>query len=264
MVRSIKVSPKYALFSTCLLLLLVAGITAHTAGQLTNLSLDLYVFGLQGPLYQGSEPYPCDDGRLCVYFQAVVNGQTYCLYGYLTSDPITVPITVQVYGGNEGECDLPITLDYIGVGGGGFVTSGYHPSAGFTATGTVTIDLTGVALPYAFTLVVDITAGGITIQSKITGNLGIGCSLTNLVSQYAFVKGGGLNLSLQLLAATWFCDLGQPSHLHLTLTFGNAAAPVGGVIIPVSALGVLAPWLAAVGIVGCIVTVLAVAKKRRS
>lgn len=256
MVRSIKVSPKYALFSTCLLLVLVAGIMAHTAAQSTNLSFDLSVFGLQGPLYQGGVPYYCDDGKQCVYFQAVVNGQSYCLYGYQTSS-YPDPISVQLYGGYQGECNL---LDYVGAGGGGLVTSGYHPSVGFIVTGTITIDLTGVTLPYAFTLVVDLTAGGISIQSKISGNLGTGCSLTNLVSQYAFVKGAGLNLNLQLLATTWICGSG---HLHLTLTFGNAAVPVGGVVIPVNVFAVLAPWLAVIGLVGCIGTVVVVAKKRR-
>lgn len=140
------------------------------------------------------------------------------------------------------------------------MTSDYHPSSGFTVTGTITVDLHGVTLPYAFTLLVDLTAGGISIQSKVTGNLDTGCSLSNLVSQYAFVKGAGLNLNLQLLATAGSCSSG---FLDLTLTFGNAAVPVGGVVIPVNVFAVLAPWLAVIGLVGCIGTVVVVAKKRR-
>jgi hypothetical protein len=257
MVRSIKPSPKYALFSICLLLVLAAGIMAHTAAQSTNLPFDISVFGLQGPLYQGGEPYPCDDGKLCVYFQAVVNDELYCLYGYQISS-YPDPISVQLNGGYEGECDLALP-DYVGVGGGGLGISGYHPSSGFTVTGTITIDLQGVTPPYAFTLLVDLTAGGISIQSKVTGNLGTGCTLSNLVSEYAFVRGAGLDLNLQLLAPTWVCDSG---YLHLTLTFGSAVA-VGGVVIPVNTFAVLAPWLAVIGLVGCIGTVVVVAKKRR-
>jgi hypothetical protein len=140
------------------------------------------------------------------------------------------------------------------------VTSGYHPSSGFTVAGTISIDLTGVTPPYAFTLLVDLTAGGINIQSEVTGNLDTGCTLSNLVSQYASVTGAGLNLNLQLLATTGTCSSG---HLDLTLTFGNAAAAVGGVVIPVRTFAVLAPWLAVIGLVGCIGTIAVVVKKRR-
>jgi hypothetical protein len=38
---------------------------------------------------------------------------------------------------------------------------------------------------------------------------------------------------------------------------------VGGVVIPVSTFAILAPWLAVIGLVGCIGTVVVVAKKRR-
>jgi len=255
MVRSIKLSPKYALVSTCLLLVLVAGIMAQTAAQSTNISLDLTVYGLTGRLSQG-QGY--DDER--VYFQAVVNGETYCIFGPQTGFD---PIFVELYDGYEGECDVP-RYDYVGAGGGGLVTSGYHPSSGFDVTGTITIDLQGQVPPYAFTLVVDLTAGEINIQSKVTGNLNIqlgeDCTFSNLVSQYAFVTGAGFNLNLQLLANTGTCHLGV---LDLVLTFGNAAAAVGGVVIPVKAFAVLAPWLAVIGLVGCIGTVFVVAKKRR-
>jgi hypothetical protein len=149
---------------------------------------------------------------------------------------------------------------YVGAGGGGLVTSGYHPSSGFTVTGTITIDLTGVTLPYAFTLLVDLTAGGINIQSEVTGYLDTGCTLSNLVSQYAFVRGAGFNLNLQLLANTGTCNAGA---LDLVLTFGNAAAAVGGIVIPVRTFAVLAPWLAVIGLVGCIGTIVVVAKKHR-
>ena len=248
MVRSIKLFPKYALVSTCLLLVLVAGIMAQTAAQSTNMSLDLTVYGLTGPLGEGQNGM--------VWFQAVVNGKTYCIYGPQTGfePPGTTPSmdTIQPYYGYEGVCE---GYDYVGAGGGGLVTSGYHPSSGFVVTGTITIDLQGKVPPYAFTLVVDLTAGGIKIQSKVTGNLniqlGVDCTLSNLVSQYASVTGAGFNLDLQLLANTGTCS---PGVLDLVLTLGNAAA-VGGVVIPVNMFAVLAPWLAVIGVVGCIGTV---------
>jgi hypothetical protein len=251
MVHSIKLSPKHALVSTCLLLVLVAGIMAQTAAQSTNMSLDLTVYGLKGPLGYG-------EGEL-VYFQSVVNGKTYCIVGLQTGF-YPDPISVLLNDGYEGECDA--AHDYVGAGGGGLVTSAYHPSSGFVVTGTITIDLQGQVPPYAFTLVVDLTAGGIKIQSKVTGNLnvqpGVYCTLSNLVSQYASVTGAGFNLNLQLLANTGTCNAGV---LDLVLTLGNAAA-VGGVVIPVNMFAVLAPWLAVIGLIGCIGTVALVTKKR--
>jgi len=255
MVRSIKLSPKYALVSTCLLLVLVAGVMAQTAAQSTNTSLDLSVFGLTGPLGY------CPPGYYCpVYFQAVVNGKPYCIFGLQTGF-YPDPIVVLLNEGYEGECQDG-GYDYVGAGGGGLVTSGYHPSSGFVVAGTITIDLQGQGPAYPFTLVVDLTAGGINIQSQVTGTLNtqqLGqCTLSNLVSQYASVTGAGLNFNLQLLANTGTCNLGV---LHLVLTLGNAAAAVGGVVIPVNTFAVLAPWLA---VVGCIGIVAVVVRKRRA
>ena len=255
MVRSIKLFPKYALVSTCLLLVLVAGIMAQTAAQSTNLSLGLTVYGLTGPFGEGQVYGYCDGQQQCVYFDTVVNGKEYCLYGPQTGYPPA--ISVELLDGYEGPCDL--LYGYVGAGGGGLVTSGYHPSSRFVVTGTITIDLQGKVPPYAFTLVVDLTAGEINIQSEVTGYLEAGCTLSNLVSQYAFVRGAGLNLNIQLLATTGACSSG---HLDLTLTFGNAAAAVGGIVIPVRTFAVLAPWLAVIGLIGCIGTVALVTKKR--
>jgi len=256
MVRSIKLSPKYALVSMCLLLVLVAGIMAQTAAQSTNTSLDLTVYGLTGPLGGGSSGQP-------VWFEAVVNGRTYCIFGYQTgfySDPIYVVLNE---GGPCGD-----GIEYVGAGGGGLVTSGYHPSSGFVVTGYFTIVLLGPGPTYPFTLVVNLVAGGITIQSTVTGNLnnpGSGCTLSDIVSKGTSVTGAGVNLSLQLLSYTGTCGLpGPPWTLSLALTFGNAAAAVGGIVIPVRTFAVLAPWLAVIGLVGCIGTVVVVAKKRRS
>jgi hypothetical protein len=41
-------------------------------------------------------------------------------------------------------------------------------------------------------------------------------------------------------------------------------APVGGIVIPVDMIAVLAPWLVVIGLVGCISTVIVIAKKRQS
>jgi hypothetical protein len=42
------------------------------------------------------------------------------------------------------------------------------------------------------------------------------------------------------------------------------AGPVGGFIMPVNTFAVLAPWVAVIGLVGCIGTVVVVSRKRRS
>jgi hypothetical protein len=39
--------------------------------------------------------------------------------------------------------------------------------------------------------------------------------------------------------------------------------PVGGVVMPVNTFAIFAPWLAVIGVVACIGTVVVVAKKRR-
>jgi hypothetical protein len=48
-------------------------------------------------------------------------------------------------------------------------------------------------------------------------------------------------------------------------TFTNSpTGPVGGVVTPVNNFALLTPWLAVIGLVGCISTVVVVAKKRQS
>jgi hypothetical protein len=45
-------------------------------------------------------------------------------------------------------------------------------------------------------------------------------------------------------------------------TVGTVAPPVGGVLTPANTFAIVAPWLAVIGLVGCIGTVVVVAKKR--
>lgn len=216
---------------------------AQTAALSTNMTLDLAVNGLLsgGP----------------VSFQAVVNGKPYCLYGYPNSTSSIPPLNFTVNEGMEGYCS---PLQYVGAGGGGLVTSDYHPSQ-FSVLGWITIGLQG----HTVTVVVDLTAGGTTIQSKFTGNInnwgGSGCTFSNVVSQYTFVTGAGLNLSLEPLTYTGSCTV--PGAITLDFTFSTPTAAVGGVVIPVNKFAVLAPWLALIGLVGCIGTVFVVAKERR-
>jgi hypothetical protein len=242
MVHSVKASSKYVLFSISLLLVLLAGVMAQTAAQSTNMTLDLTVNGLLS-----------GEG---VSFQAVVNGKPYCIWGHPNATYQALPLNFTVDEGMEGYC----SFEYVGPGGGGLVTSDYHPSQ-FSVLGWITIGLQG----HTVTVVVDLTAGGITIQSKFTGNINnwgaSGCTFSNVVSQYTSVTGAGLNLSLQPLAYTGTCSV--PGAITLDFTFSTPTAAVGGVVIPVNKFAVLAPWLALIGLVGCIGTVFVVAKKRR-
>jgi hypothetical protein len=58
-------------------------------------------------------------------------------------------------------------------------------------------------------------------------------------------------------------DFGDASAI-LTVTSAPLPAPVGGLVIPANTLALVAPWLAVIGVVGCIGTAVVVAKKRRS
>ena len=51
----------------------------------------------------------------------------------------------------------------------------------------------------------------------------------------------------------------------VSCTFTNSpAAPVGGVVMAANTLALVAPWIAVIGLVGCISTAVVVAKKRRA
>jgi len=51
--------------------------------------------------------------------------------------------------------------------------------------------------------------------------------------------------------------------IMLRALVAESGGAVGGIVIPVNTFAVLAPWLAVIGLVGCIGTVVVVAKKRR-
>jgi len=262
--RPFRFSPKQVLLSTCLLLVLVAGVTAQIAAQST-ISIDLTVFILPPDYF---------------LFDASVNGVEYCIVtplstGYslpsasqLKAATTTEEITLsgEVY---EGPCSLYALTP--GAGGGGFGVSDYRSTnGGFVGDFTATITFGGSLLG-DFTIVIVFTVGdgGLHSESKITGTLlALGetdCMFENLASQYAFVTGAGFTLNLQLLTHNGACII-QPNEgvaFQLpTLTFGNVA-PVGGVLMPANVLAALGPWLAVVGLVGCIGIVVVVAKKRR-
>jgi hypothetical protein len=54
--------------------------------------------------------------------------------------------------------------------------------------------------------------------------------------------------------------LGHTVGLEIT---GSPAAPVGGVVLPMNKVIVFAPWLAVIGLVGCVIVVGVVVKRRR-
>lgn len=49
-----------------------------------------------------------------------------------------------------------------------------------------------------------------------------------------------------------------------SILYTGASGPVGGVMEPVNTFALISPWLAVIGLVGCIGTVVVVAKKRQS
>jgi len=58
-------------------------------------------------------------------------------------------------------------------------------------------------------------------------------------------------------------DLAEGDYVICTFT-NDPAVPVGGFVEPVNTLAILAPWLALIGLVGCIGIVVVVAKKRHA
>jgi len=54
----------------------------------------------------------------------------------------------------------------------------------------------------------------------------------------------------------------DPNKPILTVDYTAPIAAVGGVVIPVDTLAIVAPWLAVIGLVGCIGTIVAVRRKR--
>jgi hypothetical protein len=258
--RSFRFSPKHVLLSTCLLLVLVAGVTAQIAAQST-ISLVLTMIILP-PDY--------------LLFDVSVNGVEYCIVTPLSTGS-SLPSASQLKEATTPEITLngevyvgpcPLTL---GAGGGGFGVSDYRSTNGGSVgpfTATITFD---GSLPGDFTIVLVFTVGdgGLHSESKITGTLSelgeTGCMFENLASQYAFVTGAGFTLSLRLLTHNGACsiqDNGEFAFQLPTLTFGNVA-PVGGFVMPTNTFALVSPWLMVIAVVGCMCTVAVVAKKRR-
>ena len=89
--------------------------------------------------------------------------------------------------------------------------------------------------------------------------VGVDCvdGLLNSVADFDYIP-GGVTITLS------GCDT-EGCFVLIECTFTNSPAPaVGGVVIPANTLALVAPWLAIVGLVGCIGTAVVVAKKRRS
>jgi len=53
------------------------------------------------------------------------------------------------------------------------------------------------------------------------------------------------------------------NNLMIRAEIDPIAAPVGGVVIPANNFAIVAPWLVIIGLVGCVGTIVVVAKKRR-
>jgi streptogramin lyase len=82
------------------------------------------------------------------------------------------------------------------------------------------------------------------------------------------LKRDGSNLAGIHEGSVWFIDKGRNTIGRLDLAPdpgpapGPAASPVGGYLSPMNTLVILAPWLAVIGLVGCISIIVVVAKKR--
>ena len=61
----------------------------------------------------------------------------------------------------------------------------------------------------------------------------------------------------------WYHDTGYDDMIRAYVHPPSAGGPVGGVVMPVNTLAIVAPWLAVIGLGGCIGTLVVISKKRR-
>jgi YVTN family beta-propeller protein len=127
----------------------------------------------------------------------------------------------------------------------------------------------GIAILQRFTLMVDKAGGGAgTVTSDPAGiNCGADCTET-------YAKGTGVTLTahpgVKSYLANWSGDCVSTGALTAqvtmnadktcTATFGY---PVGGIVVPVDKLGLLAPWMGVVGLVSLAALTVAVVRRRK-
>jgi hypothetical protein len=70
----------------------------------------------------------------------------------------------------------------------------------------------------------------------------------------------GSGHSYRYQGGLWFHDTGYDDMIRAYVDLVAPSAPVGGVVMPANTLAILTPWLAVIGLVGCIGTVVAVAR----
>ena len=263
--RSIRLSPKHVLLSACLLVVLASGTAVHIAAQQTTWAITL---GLILTFEPGSISISALD--------LLVNGMPYCISldpssSLASSIQSKETVTLQqlsevipldglyVY---EGTCDAP------------------GPLVG-PITGTLTFD---GQIPGPFSVVLVYTVGFPGLMSyhsewKFTGTLQAdypppSCVFENVVSDASVSGAGlggiGLNVGLQLVRLepeSGACSFDDDNEILWFPTFvysvSNVSPVVGGVVIPANNFALVSPWLAVIGLVGCIGTVVVVAKKRQ-
>lgn len=246
--RSIKRPSKYVLISTCLLLVLAGEGAAQIVAEPTisvqvNVTLNL----------------PSN-----VLFDVLVNGIPFCIIADPAighAFPKTLPKTTPQ------QISIPLVgTEYFG-------TCGALGSPVGPFTGTITLDSPGPNLQ--FTVVLDFTVGpggvmNFHSESEFTGDVLLSqntCNLENVASPFAFVTGTSFNFNLQLLEVLQggACSFGTPDGTAFidlpTFVFTTSSLAVGGMVMPVSTIALLAPWMVVIGLVGCIAV--AVAMKRR-
>lgn len=86
---------------------------------------------------------------------------------------------------------------------------------------------------------------------------GVDCADTefNSVADFDYIP-GGVTITLSGCGA-------EGCSVLIDCTFTNSPAAVGGVVTPTNMFAIVAPWLAVIGLLGCIATVAVVVKKRR-
>jgi hypothetical protein len=232
----IRLSSKKILISTCLLLVLATGVMTQIAGQSTisvSICLDL------------------ENERL----EVLINNEPFCIV--LSELPVgadgdvLIVLTGDVY---EGTCDDPGNL--IG-----------------PFTGTVT-GFEGVSGD-EFTFVIDFTMtrtdGVLHSKTKLTGTIvtegSPGFRFENVESEYAYFESNGVRVNLRLIglepeSGAITIETNGITRICLPTFIFAIVSPVGGIVMPMNKLVVIAPYLMLAGLMA-VVSIVYVMNRRR-
>jgi len=138
---------------------------------------------------------------------------------------------------------LTVSLILVSTGNAFAIQIDMHPTCGQPPP----VELTVTGLSGDVFITVKIWGSGWENFDMSCGDHSLTCALSNIGTTGGFT-------------VTFRDDFGSASATYTV----DCPGPVGGVLMPTNTFVLLSPWLAVIGLVGCIGTVLAVVRKRQS